>query len=1016
MRYGFALLVVAIIWGCSETPRFTEVSQAAGVKSVNTLRPDDSLNIITYLYYYNGGGVAATDISGDGLPDLYFTNNQEENRYFINEGNWTFRDATREAGVAGSGDWSTGVSIVDVNQDGLLDIYVCNVAGYRGLTGGNELFIQQKDGSFREAAAEYGLDFVGFSTQAYWFDYDLDGDLDCYLLCHSIHNDATYGKASFRQRPDEAAGDRLYECVRRGKQVFYRRLPGVGEPGHADWRSSKLPVTARPSGIYTSKIGYGLSASIADFDGNGRPDIYVCNDFSENDYLYLNRSERAEGPLFEESIRERMGHSSNFSMGSATLDLDADGWPDLFTLDMRPADPTTLLHTANADSYNVDRIKRRLGYHHQYPRNNLQWNRGRGHFSEVGQLAGVAASDWSWSALAADFDLDGQTDIFVANGIPRRPNDLDYLKFISGAAARSVGDQEMAARMPPGAVANVMYRGTGTLSFVEVGEDWGLGGAGCSNGAAYADFDQDGDLDLVVNNLNAPAALYRNNTDSEKNHTEEDVTPQWVAHPQQGMMSQSEGSLFGGTVGIAVEGERSTRRSKSDPNKEFATSLVRKIRTLTVPRSGTDVFDAEPLLPYELELPGQAVAVGRVNGNEVIYVGGGSGVRPRLHTDAPDLPLPDATTAGDLLADSVFQDAGAVFFDADGDGSDELLVTSGGYTSRPADRYRDRMYKFLDGSWRRCADCLPPSLRDMSGVAVAGDFDADGDEDLFIGSRGLPGLYGAAGNSRVLLNDGAGKFTEDSAWREPKLGMVTAADWEATTRELIVAGEWMEIGRWQRDGEAWQYEAIGPSGLWRSLARRGDTVWAGNWGLNSDLGQPSVDEPLRLYAGDLDQNGKSDPIVTRYRAGREVALASKDELGGQLPALRRNNLSFRDYAERDFRENFAAFGLSRPQRVNTLAHLRLERKSGEWTVPESLDRRTQISCVNTILVTDAGLLLGGNMGNVTPVIGRQDAADLQLLFDGIVRYPERRGRAGRTTSMLLSSGEGHILEVHIQDN
>ncbi|MEM9930483.1 MAG: VCBS repeat-containing protein, partial [Bacteroidota bacterium] len=330
-----------------------------GITSSNQLQETEDWNIVEYLYYYNGGGVAATDISGDGLPDLYFTNNQEANKYYINEGNFSFREATEQGEVAGAGDWSTGSSVADVNADGRMDIYVCNVSGYKGLEGTNELFLQNEDGSFTEAAAAYGLDFSGFNTQAYWFDYDQDGDLDMYLLRHSVHNDATYGTAEARNVPDSLAGD-----------LLLRNDLATG--------GTFTNVTAA-AGIYSSKIAYGLSAAVADFDRNGFPDLYVCNDFSENDYYYLNNGDGT----FRETVRERTGHTSNFSMGSDVADFDGDDWPDLLTLDMRPGEEEILKSTASADPFNVYSIKRKLGYHHQLPRNNLQWNRGQGNFSEI---------------------------------------------------------------------------------------------------------------------------------------------------------------------------------------------------------------------------------------------------------------------------------------------------------------------------------------------------------------------------------------------------------------------------------------------------------------------------------------------------------------------------------------------------------------------------------------------------------------------------------------------------------
>ena len=536
----------------TEAARFTE-RRATGVDSENRLTPTESLNIVEYLYYYNGGGVAATDINGDSLPDLFFTNNQGDDRYFINEGDWQFRDATEAAGVAGTGNWSTGVSVEDVNGDGLPDIYVCRVGGYGILTGRNQLFVQLPDGTFTDRAAEYGLDFTGFNTQAYWFDYDRDGDLDVYLLRHSAHNDATYGEATAREVPDSLAGDKL---LRNDGGTF-------------------TEVTAE-MGIYSSQIGYGLSVAIADFDGNGYPDLYVCNDFSENDYLYLNE----EGNGFRETVRERMGHTSNFSMGSDVGDLDGDGWADIVSLDMRPGDETILKATASADAYNIYGIKRRAGYYDQLPRNNVQWNRGGGHFSEIGELSGLAATDWSWSVIVEDFDQDGHEEVFVANGIERRPNDLDYLKFISSSLAREASNLAVVEQMPEGKVANQLFVREAELRYRRA--DWGLGYVGSTTGAAVADFDGDGDMDLVLNNVNAPARLY-------ENHHRESITEQPPPRPRK--------ERYGYQRGFLSQSERPAVTLPPYAPESESTGFDFVVDTLSG-SAPVNSFDREPLQPY----------------------------------------------------------------------------------------------------------------------------------------------------------------------------------------------------------------------------------------------------------------------------------------------------------------------------------------------------------------------------------------------------------------------------------
>ena len=775
-----------------------------GVTTENSLHPTEDFNIVEYLYYYNGGGVAATDISGDGLPDLYFTNNQGPNAYYINEGNWHFRDATESCGVAGAGDWSTGVSVVDVNGDGRMDIYVCNVGGYKKLSGRNELFIQQADGTFMEDADAYGLAFSGFNTQAYWFDYDLDGDLDMYLLRHSVHNDATYGEARFREAPDSLSGDLLLQN-----------------------QGGTFTDVSREMGIYSSKIGYGLSAAIADFNGDGFPDIYVCNDFSENDYLYLNEA----GQRFRETVRKGIGHTSNFSMGSDVADFDNDGRPDLLTLDMRPGDEQVLKSTASADAYNLYRIKRRAGYYDQLPRNNLQWNRGGGNFSEIGELAGLGATDWSWSVLVEDFDLDGYAEVFVANGIERRPNDLDYLKFISSSLAREASNLNVVDQMPSGHVANQLFVRTGPLTYAEA--DWGLGFVGSSTGAAVADLDADGDLDLVINNVNASAKIYENQT--------------------------------------------------LQPGKPADST-----------RTGTD----------RRAIPGATAQRGFMSQSQVVA----------QH-------LPPLTGSADTVAYSV------------------ILL-----------------------------DTIVPR------VAVATSFDREP----------LQPYAGA----------GRGEAGEDM---EAVL----------TERTKVLASSWqpIRIVRTSETGAVRTETLTGSTGWWRSISevdgKYGTDLILGNWGENSTLGRPDSVHPLRLYLQDIDGNGRLDPIITYIRQGREYSLAGKDDLAGQFPSWRRNNLSYTDFSRRSFAENFPDISVE-PKLAETLAHVRLSRDAAGEISITPLPPAAQITPLNVARQTAAGILLGGNKLEVLPSIGRQDAAALQLLRpDGSVQFIDLGGERNRAEVLSI---------------
>ncbi len=1037
-RWYVGLLIAGLTtsWACrpaapapgSAEPLFNVLPPAAtGVDFANRLRETEEFNIIEYLYYYNGGGVAAGDLDGDGLPELFFTGNQVSNRLYHNRGDRQFTDITASAGIATAGVWSTGVTMADVNGDGRLDIYVCQLGDYKNQKGRNQLFINEGELQFREAAAEYGLDFQGFSTQAAFFDYDLDGDLDCYLLNHSVHSTENYAPSDIRSEPDPKAGDRLYRN-----------------------EGDRFTDVTEEAGIYSSRIGFGLGVATGDLNSDGYPDIYVSNDFHDNDYLYLNKGDGS----FSEQAAESLGHTSTFSMGSDLADFNNDGRPDLLSLDMKPADESILKRSVGADPYNIYQFKLRFGYHYQYPRNMLQLNRGELpgaglQFSEVGQLAGVAATDWSWSPLLCDFDGDGRKDLFISNGIWRRPNDLDYLKYLSNQQVQeSATDLEMASHMPQGQVANFAFRNEGNLTFADSSAAWGLDQIGCSNGAAYADLDGDGDPDLVLNNLNAPATLYENRAADRKKArfltvrlrgTDRNpfgigarVTLAGDGEPQvqelyttRGFQSATPPELYFGRPSGAAPARLTVRwpDGRRQTLDEVAWDTVLVLRQKEAVRETADTseavspyfaevgaelgidfvhrenefidFDYEKLLPHQLSTQGPALAVADVDGDgrEDFFVGGARGQAGALYRQLPGGRF-ERIAVPAFEEDRIREQVDAAFFDADGDGDPDLYVVSGGgETSGEVERLRDRLYR-NDGNGRFSVaeDALPEWY--ANGACVApGDFDNDGDTDLFVGGRSSPGSYGLNPRSYLLENDGKGRFLDATLTLAPALaepGMVTDAVWIAAEGRLIVVGEWMPVTAFY-PGRDWMAAPLpGSNGWWNTVEAAdldgdGDTdLVLGNLGLNAEL-KASPEEPVELYVRDFDNNRTIDPVLTYYKQGRPYTYHSRDELFKQLVGINKKFNEYEAFAESEFHEVFSREELREAEHkkaVTFASALAVNDGLGRYEL-QPLPRMAQVAPLFAFLPWDEGgaaILAAGNFYDVAPNLGRYDAGFGHLLI------------------------------------
>lgn len=831
--FPFLLLLFG---SCSNQTKETLFSQLPSSKTnitfKNQVNEDEDWNIIKYLYYYNGGGVAVGDLNNDGLPDVYFTANQAPNKLYINEGGLEFKDITDKAGVAGhhgESAWKTGVTLADVNADGWLDIYVCQVGFYKAINGRNELYINNQDGTFSERAIEYGLDFKGFSQQASFFDYDLDGDLDMFLLNHSVHSSETFSNAENRMIRDSMSGDRLY-----------RNDAGV------------FKDVSLEAGIYGAVMGYGLGVVTADLNNDGYQDIYVSNDFHENDYLYYNNG----NGTFTEDIKNSIGHSSSFSMGCDIADINNDGWLDILTLDMKPEAETILKASAGMEGYNQYQNKISRGYEYQFPRNCLQLNRGglfpappapkgelppevsgsvgsssllglggakRTSFSEIAQLSGLATTDWSWSPLIADFDNDGWKDVFITNGIMRRPNDLDYLNFAANETVnRTASDMELAAKMPSGIAENYAFQNNGDLTFEDVSEKWGLNLEGYSHGAAYADFDNDGDLDLVVNNLNTEAAIYRNNLNEREggnwlkiNLVGKNKNP--FGHGARVSLEMPDGQQYiqevtaakGWQSSINTElifgfgrAEKVSRVLVDWGGKDFQSMEDIEANQLLIiredDRGGQYEFDpkvnhipdniledvsdsldlpfvhkenrfadynVERLLPHMFSKEGPKMAVGDVNndGLDDFFVGGAKANAGALFIQKEGkVPSFFQTEASKKLfeKDKMQEDVDATFLDVEGDGDMDLYVVSGGGEYLEGSKLlQDRLYlNDGNGTFSKAKNVLPEFFVNGSCVKAV-DFNEDGAMDLFVGSRSVPRSYGVSPMSYVLLNNGDGTFS-----------------------------------------------------------------------------------------------------------------------------------------------------------------------------------------------------------------------------------------------------------------
>ncbi len=925
----------------------------------NIINEGLNTNVLMYEYFYNGGGVAVGDLNGDNLDDVYFTSNMQSNRLYLNKGKMEFQDITDAAGVAGrEGPWKTGVTIVDINADGKLDIYVCHSGNLQPEKKANELFINQGNGvngipTFVEQAAQYGLDSPASSTNAYFFDADKDGDLDMFLLNHNIKSLPVLDEArtaALSKVDDAVSGSRFYK----NDKGFFKDI-------------------TRQAGIQSSSLSYGLGTGIADFNQDGWPDIYVSNDYAVPDRLYINnKNGNGSSPRFTEVSQEQLGHTSNFSMGNDVADINNDLLPDIFTLDMLPEDNRRQKLLMSPDNYDKFDLSVRSGFHHQYMRNMLQLNNGNGSFSEVGQVSGISNTDWSWAALFADYDNDGWKDLYITNGYLHDYTNLDFLKYMDDFMANKQGGfqrqdvLELVQKMPSSNVKNYIFRNNGKLNFQNETTNWGMGEQSNSSGAAYADLDNDGDLDLIVNNINAPAFVYQNEANNKVNNqflkvklNGENANKMGIGAkvylysqgnaqyqeqmPTRGFQSNVSFILnFGLGKNTKIDSIKviwNTEKSQVLKNIQSNQTLVleeknavsQKNSIINIPPIFTVIaspitsiqakttqndFKRQSLMPNSASFISPAMVKGDVNndGLEDVFVGGSYGKASELFiqtTGEKFIKKPFPSNPNADVSD-------AVFFDANGDGFQDIYVAYGGYGNFTENDTNLQDQLFLNngkGDFQISPNALPKMLT-STGCVCVGDINNDSKPDLFVGGRVVPGKYPETPRSYVLVNDGKGNGSsplfKDITQEELKhIGMVTDAAFvdlnNDKKQELVIVGEWMPITVFEisKDNKFTNktnnYFDRNYIGWWNKLLVEDLNVdgspdlLVGNLGLNSQA-KASEKEPMELFYKDFDDNGSIDPILCFYIQGKSYPYLTRDELLEQVPTKRPKFTSYDSYS------------------------------------------------------------------------------------------------------------------------
>ena len=998
-------------------PQFEMLDKSVtGLNFSNSLEPSLDLNIFNYLYYYNGGGVAAADFNNDGLVDLYFTANEKPNKLFINKGDFRFEDVTELAGVKGFEGWTTGVAAVDINADGLMDLYVNQVGKYRTLESHNQLYICEridKNGvpHYTESSKDWGLDLVSFGTQAAFLDYDMDGDLDMYQMNHSVHQNGTFGRRfTFEDKPHPLSGDKL---MRNDGDHFTDVTDG--------------------SGILSTVIGYGLGVAVSDINLDGWPDLYIGNDFHENDYLYLNQ----QNGTFKEVLTEQIRHTSRYTMGVDIADINNDAQNEILSLDMLPFDPTTLKRSQGEEGYAIFQFKLGYGYNHQYARNNLQLNNKNGTFSEIGMYSGVFATDWSWAPLFCDLNNDGYKDLFISNGIPRRMNDIDYINFLSNDEIRyriqtdNMEDSDLALmqKLPVMKLMNKIFINNKDLTFTDISNAVKGANTSFSNGAVYADFDSDGDLDIVVNNIEDFSYVYKNLT-SENSPQQKSVlvhlkgsssNPNAVGSKivlytgqevrifenftTRGFQSSIPASIFiglgdgnsvidsafiiwpdrsfeeielaQGLSAIKLEWKSGlplfdySRLNLSDPDPGGYIIDISNTAGIDVSHDENPFveFNREQLIPYMVSAEGPALAVGDVNndGLEDVFIGSAK-VRQStmLYQTDNGFTRSDQPSIG---LDSTYEDVDAELIDLNNDGRLDLVVASGGNEYWGDSEYLLPRAYLNDGTGEmHPIDGAFTDIFVTQGCIAPQDINNDGFIDLFIGGLAVPWNFGELPRSYLLINDGTGHFTDVTEEYSEDLqyaGFVKNATWvdldNDNDHDLLLSLEWGPMTIYENKGGAFEkLEIEGTSGWWKftlpgDFDGDGDIdFFAGNVGQNSKL-KPSETCPITMYVNDYDDNGHIEQILTYYPDGKTCTiLPTHMEVTKQLPDIKKEYLFAKEFATADIEEMFGAEKVKESLKysVTLFDNSYFENKGNMQFERSALPPRLQFAPLNTAISYD----------------------------------------------------------------